>query len=90
MFPLIYGVVRLEDPDLWAVPIFAAGLGLVAAFVAIEQPGVYPLVGIGLPRTVCGRNVSATLFMASFSAFQFLVTLHLQEERGWSTLNRPA
>ncbi|WP_245674562.1 MFS transporter [Herbidospora cretacea] len=86
MLLLIYGVVRLEDPDLWAVPIFAAGFALVAGFVAIERRASYPLVRLGLLKTVSRTNVSATLFMASFSAFQFLVTLHLQEERGWSTL----
>ncbi|WP_459801549.1 MFS transporter [Herbidospora sp. RD11066] len=86
MLLLIYGVVRLEHPDPWAVPIFAAGFGLVAAFVAIERRADYPLVRLGLLKTVSRTNVSATLFMASFSSFQFLVTLHLQEERGWSTL----
>ncbi|WP_062356454.1 MFS transporter [Herbidospora yilanensis] len=88
MLLLIYGVVRLEQPDLWAVPIFAAGFGLVAAFVAIERRAEHPLLRLGLLKTgtIARTNVSAILFMASFSAFQFLVTLHLQEERGWSTL----
>nr|WP_062336479.1 MFS transporter [Herbidospora sakaeratensis] len=88
MLLLIYGVVRLERPDLWVVPIFAAGLGLVAAFVAIERRTAHPLLRLGLLKTgtIARTNVSTILFMAAFSAFQFLVTLHLQEERGWTTL----
>nr|WP_231515434.1 MFS transporter [Herbidospora cretacea] len=88
MLLLIYGVVRLERPDLWAVPVFAAAFALVAAFVAIERRAPHPLVRLGLLKTgtLARTNVSAVLFMAAFSSFQFLVTLHLQEERGWSTL----
>ncbi|NAS23505.1 MFS transporter [Herbidospora sp. NEAU-GS84] len=88
MLLLIYGVVRLEHPDLWAVPVFAAAFALVAAFVAIERRAPHPLVRLGLLKTgtLARTNVSAVLFMAAFSSFQFLVTLHLQEERGWSTL----
>lgn len=88
MLLLIYGVVRLEHPDLWAVPVFAAAFVLVAAFVAIERRAPHPLVRLGLLKTgtLARTNVSAVLFMAAFSSFQFLVTLHLQEERGWSTL----
>ncbi|WP_062430429.1 MFS transporter [Herbidospora daliensis] len=88
MLLLIYGVVRLERPDLWAVPIFAAAFGLVAAFVAIERRAAHPLLRLGLLKTgtIARTNLSAVLFMVAFSAFQFLVTLHLQEERGWSTL----
>nr|BFE81187.1 MFS transporter [Planobispora longispora] len=91
MLLLVYGVVRLEDPGAGragTAGAFAAGLALLAAFVVIERRSAGPLVRLGILRSgpLVRTNAAALLFIGSFAGFQFLVTLYLQELRGWSTL----
>ncbi|GII05100.1 MFS transporter [Planobispora takensis] len=91
MLLLAYGVVRLEHPgDGWAgtVAAFAGGSALLAAFVVIERRSAAPLVRPGILRAgaLARTGVAALLFIGAFAGFQFLVTLYLQELRGWSTL----
>ncbi|TDD46587.1 MFS transporter [Nonomuraea terrae] len=91
MMLLVYGVVRLEHPaDGWPLTVgaFAGGLALLAAFVAVERRAAHPLVRLGIFRSkaLVRANVTAALLTASFFGFQFLVTLYLQELRGWSTI----
>lgn len=91
MLLLVYGVVRLEHPgNGWTgtAGAFAAGLALLAAFVAIERRSANPLVRLGILRSgpLVRANLGALLFIGSFAGFQFLATLYLQELRGWSTL----
>ncbi|AXB45153.1 MFS transporter [Amycolatopsis albispora] len=91
MLLLVYGVVRLEHPAQgwgWTVAAFAGGVALLAAFVVIERRSPAPLVRLGILRSapLVRTNLSAALFAGSFFGFQFLVTLYLQELRGWSTL----
>nr|SBO91261.1 FIG01122334: hypothetical protein [Nonomuraea gerenzanensis] len=91
MILLVYGVVRLEHPadgPLLTVASFAGGLALLAIFVAVERRAASPLVRLGILRSgpLVRANVMAALLTASFFGFQFLVTLYLQELRGWSTI----
>ncbi|WP_433436062.1 MFS transporter [Nonomuraea sp. CA-141351] len=91
MMLLVYGVVRLEHPsDNWPLTAaaFLGGLALLGAFVAVERRSTHPLVRLGLLRSgaLVRANVTAALLTASFFGFQFLVTLYLQELRGWSTI----
>ncbi|MFJ8429667.1 MFS transporter [Kitasatospora sp. NPDC094019] len=91
MLLLVQAVVRLGEPGAGAVPtvaLFAAGAALLAAFVAIERRSATPLVRLGLLRSgpLLRANVGALLFAASFFGFQFVVTLYLQDLRGWSPL----
>ncbi|MBF8192121.1 MFS transporter [Nonomuraea sp. K274] len=91
MMLLVYGVVRLEHPSNGlplTVAAFAGGLALLAAFVAIERRSPNPLVRLGILRStpLVRANLVAALLTASFFGFQFLVTLYLQELRGWSTI----
>ncbi|QFG27352.1 MFS transporter [Actinomadura sp. WMMB 499] len=90
MLLLAYGVVRLEhagDGAALTAGVFAAGAMLLAAFVAIERRSRSPLVRLGILRSgaLVRTNVSALLFLAAFAGFQFLMTLYLQELRGWTT-----
>jgi predicted MFS family arabinose efflux permease len=91
MLLLAHGVVGLEDlSDGWArtgAP-FAVGLGLLAAFLLVERRAHAPLVRLGILRSapLVRADVSALLFLGAFAGFQFLVTLYLQELRGWSPL----
>ncbi|MFG1998126.1 MFS transporter [Spirillospora sp. NPDC048911] len=91
MLLLAYGVVRLEHPAEglgWTIASFASGLVLLAAFVTIERRSAAPLVRLGILRSgpLVRANLGALLFVGSFAGFQFLVTLYLQELRGWSAL----
>jgi MFS family permease len=82
MLALAYAVVGLS--------LVAAGAGvlLLAVFVAVERRAAHPLVRLGILRSgaLARANVAALLFLAAFAGFQFLLTLYLQEVRGWSAL----
>jgi predicted MFS family arabinose efflux permease len=56
--------------------------------VAIERRSAAPLVRLGILRSgsLARAGLIAFLFLGSFASFQFLVTLYLQELRGWSPL----
>jgi MFS family permease len=91
MLLLAYGVVRLEAPGEGAVvtaAVLLAGLALVGVFVAVERRVGAPLLRLGILRTpaLVRTNTTALLFLGSFAGFQFLVTLYLQELRGWTPL----
>jgi MFS family permease len=66
----------------------AGAVVLLAAFVRLERRSPAPLVRLGILRSVplLRANAGAVLLLASFMAFQFIVVLHLQELRGWSTV----
>ncbi|MDT0320613.1 MFS transporter [Streptomyces millisiae] len=91
MLLLAYGVVRLEHGGEGlglTLGAFAAGLVLVAAFIAVERRAAAPLVRLGIFRrsAMVRADVGALLFLGAFFGFQFIVTLYLQELRGWSSL----
>ncbi|TDD79972.1 MFS transporter [Actinomadura rubrisoli] len=88
MLLLVRGVTGLEEPGAGTAGALAAGLVLLGVFVVIERRTSDPLVRLGILRSapLVRANLAALLFLASFAGFQFLVTLYLQELRGWSTL----
>ncbi|MFE9655632.1 MFS transporter [Micromonospora sp. NPDC006431] len=91
MLLLVYGVVRLEHGGEGlgtTLAVFAAGVVLLGIFVLIERRAASPLVRLGILRSaaLARTNLAALLFMISFAGFQFMVTLYLQELRGWSPL----
>jgi MFS family permease len=86
-----YTVVRLEHGlDAWRSTAASAlgALLLGAAFVAVERRAAHPLVRLGILRTgpVVRADLGALLFVGAFFGFQFVVTLYLQELRGWSSV----
>ncbi|MFD3920646.1 MFS transporter [Streptomyces sp. NPDC058595] len=91
MILLAAGVVRLEH-GLSGWPLtagaFAAGLLLVYLFVAVERRSAAPLVRLAIFRraAMVRADLGAMLFVGSFFGFQLMVTLYLQELRGWSPL----
>ncbi|QDQ13097.1 MFS transporter [Streptomyces spectabilis] len=90
MLLLAYGVVRLEHGlDGWPLTLGAvlAGVLLGTAFVAVERRAAVPLVRLGIFRTgsVVRAGLGAMLFLGAFMGFQFVLTLYLQELRGWSS-----
>ncbi|WP_265522409.1 MFS transporter [Oerskovia flava] len=91
MVLLALGIVRLEHPAEgvgWTVGALAGGAALLGLFVAIQRRAPYPLLRLGLLRSggLVRANVSALLFAGSFYGFQVLLTLYLQELRGWTAL----
>ncbi|MCK9795301.1 MFS transporter [Isoptericola sp. 4D.3] len=91
MVLVVYGVVRLEHPRdgmLTTALVLAGGAALLATFVTVERRTAAPLVRLGILRSrpLVRANVGAGLLTASFFGFQFVVTLYLQELRGWSSL----
>jgi MFS family permease len=91
MLLLVYGMVRLDHLGaglVGIIGIWVGGLALAAAFVMIERRSRIPLVRLGILKSgpLVRANVGALLFVGSFFAFLLLVTLYLQEVRGWSAL----
>lgn len=90
MLLVAYGVVRLEHGFAdWPLTVaaVAAGLLLATVFVGVERRTARPLVRLGILRTgsVVRALLGALLFVGAFFGFQFVVTLYLQELRGWSS-----
>ncbi|MFK4066402.1 MFS transporter [Streptomyces sp. NPDC029674] len=91
MLLLAFGIVRLEHRGEGiglTLGALAAGLALVVTFIAIERRATAPLVRLGIFRkaAMVRADVGAALFLGAFFGFQFIVTLYLQELRGWSSL----
>ncbi|MFC8797718.1 MFS transporter [Promicromonospora sp. NPDC057138] len=90
MVALIYGVVALgEGRDVAAgIVAFLAAAVLIGAFVAIERRVPDPLLRLSVLREglMLRSSAAGLLFIGAFFAFQFLITLYLQELRGWSPI----
>ncbi|KAA1429510.1 MFS transporter [Nocardioides antri] len=90
MVAVVYAVIELGESrdlgDTW-LPLAVAAL-LLVAFVVIERRSRFPLLRLGLLREelLPHASLAGLLFMGAFFAFQFAVTLYLQELRGWSPL----
>ncbi|MFJ4521056.1 MFS transporter [Streptomyces sp. NPDC088810] len=86
---LVFAVERATHVDaVWTIATVAASLLLFIAFTVVERRSAAPLVRLGLFRHggLVRANLAALLFSGGFFGFQFIVTLYLQELRGWSTL----
>lgn len=87
MLLLVVAIVRAPDVAAgWTVGALAAGVALLAAFVAVERRCAAPLVRLGILRCapLVRANAGAMLLVGSFVGFQFIAVLYLQELRGWS------
>ncbi|MFD8936326.1 MFS transporter [Streptomyces sp. NPDC059578] len=86
-----YGVVRFEHGfHGWPLTVAVLAVGALSAvvFVRVERRAARPLVRLGIFRraAMVRADLGALLFVGSFFGFQFVLTLYLQELRGWSTL----
>ena len=63
--------------------------GLFAAFIARERTATAPLVRLGILRSgsLVRANLGAMSLFGGWVGFQFIVTLYLQQLRGWSALD---
>ncbi|MCZ0985294.1 MFS transporter [Streptomyces diastatochromogenes] len=91
MLLAVYAVVTAPTTG-WtsAATLGAFGLAVVLllGFVLIEKRVRYPLVRFGMLRqaTTVRANLSMIALMGSYISFQFMMTLFLQDGRGWSPL----
>ncbi len=88
---LVFGVVQAPEVG-WGSPstiiTLVAAAVLAVAFVIIERRHAHPLVRLGILRSylLVHANISAALMFGGYVAFQFVVTLYLQNSLGWSPL----
>ena len=91
MLLLVRTVVEAPNAG-WGAPETVAGLAvavlLLAAFVAIESRSRTPLVRLGILRSgsLVRANLGAMATFGGYVGFQFIATLFLQAELGWSPL----
>lgn len=90
---LLFVVAVVEAPTRgWASPavlgLFAASAALGALFVRTELRHPTPLIRLGVLRSwhLVHANVAGAIMAGGYFAFQFLVTLYLQNSLGWSPL----
>lgn len=90
MIALIYAIVSGSETgyDAAALVAVAVALALATAFVAIERRSPAPLLRLGILRegTLSHVSIAGLLFMGAFFAFQYGMTLYLQDLRGWTPL----
>ncbi|MFF7468130.1 MFS transporter [Streptomyces sp. NPDC008092] len=91
MLLAVYAVVTAPGKG-WTSPAtlgaFAAAVVLLLAFVLVERRVRHPLIRFGILRqaTTVRANLSMIALMGSYISFQFMMTLFLQDGRGWSPL----
>jgi len=91
LLSLVYAVVRAPEVG-WSAPstltLFAVAALLALAFVGVEIRHRHPLLRLGILRSISllHANFSAAAMFGGYVAFQFVVTLYLQDSLGWSPM----
>ncbi|PXW26827.1 UNVERIFIED_CONTAM: MFS transporter [Williamsia faeni] len=91
LLTLVYAVVQAPEVG-WLAPatiiLFVVAALLAAGFVGIEIRHRHPLVRLGILRSIAlvHANFSAAAMFGGYVAFQFVVTLYLQDSLGWSPM----
>jgi EmrB/QacA subfamily drug resistance transporter len=91
MLLLVFTVVEAPDAGWLSARTlagFAAAAAILAAFVVHEQRTPAPLVRLGILRSgpLVRANLAAMMLVGGWFGFQFIVTLYMQQLRGWSAL----
>jgi MFS family permease len=91
LLALVYGVSNAASAgwgDALTLAALAGSVVALAAFVAVERSRSAPLVPLGIfGRTwISQANLAALLFQGAYVAFQFIATLYMQDELGWTPL----
>jgi len=87
MMLLVLAMVRAPETGVaTTLGTFTATVILLAVFVARQRRSSAPLIRLGILRSAAllRANASALLLVGSFTGFQFIAVLYLQELRGWS------
>lgn len=89
---LVYAVVTAPERG-WADPVtlglLVLSAALMTAFVVVERRHAQPLVRLGILRSasLVHANLAGAVMFGGYVAFQFVVTLYLQDSLGWSPLH---
>ena len=91
MLLLVYTVVTAPDVGWATVRTIGSFVGvavLAAAFVLVEGRVRHPLVRLGIVRkpSLLRASIAIVAVGGSYFSWQFIVTLYLQENLGWSPL----
>ncbi len=89
MLLLVVAVVRAPDTGvLVTLGTLAAAAVLLTVFVTGQRRSAAPLIRLGILRSAAllRANAGALLLVGSFTGFQFIAVLYLQEYRGWSEI----
>jgi EmrB/QacA subfamily drug resistance transporter len=91
MLLLVFTLVEAPDEG-WGsartLASFALAGALLATFVGIERRTAAPLVRLGILRSgsLVRANLGAMSLIGGWFGFQFMLTLYLQQARGWSSI----
>ncbi|WP_207842677.1 MFS transporter [Williamsia soli] len=91
LLTLVYAVVQAPEVG-WAalstIVLFLVAAALAATFIAVEVRHRHPLLRLGILRslTLVHANLAAAAMFGGYVAFQFVVTLYLQDSLGWSPI----
>jgi MFS family permease len=89
---LVYSVVQAPSRG-WGSPatigLLAVSAALMTTFVFVERRHPRPLLRLGIlrSRSLVHANISGAVMFGGYVAFQFVVTLYLQNSLGWSPLS---
>lgn len=89
---LVYAVVEAPTRgwgSLSTLGLLALSVVLMAVFVFLERRHRTPLLRLGILRSpaLVHANISAAVMFGGYVAFQFLVTLYVQNSLGWSPIH---
>ncbi|WP_208298554.1 MFS transporter [Streptomyces liangshanensis] len=89
---LVYAVVEAPTHgwgSLSTIGLLALSVALMAVFVVLERRHATPLLRLGILRSapLVHANISAAVMFGGYVAFQFLVTLYVQNSLGWSPIH---
>ncbi|MBN9618547.1 MAG: MFS transporter [Actinobacteria bacterium] len=88
---LVYAVVEAPSRGWGSVTtlgLLVLSAALMVAFVVIERRHARPLVRLGILRSrlLVHANLAGAVMFGGYVAFQFVVTIYLQDSLGWSPL----
>jgi MFS family permease len=88
---LVWAVVRAPQvgwTSATTLGAFGASVLLAVVFLVTERRHTHPLVRLGIVRSlhIAHANVIGFVMFGSYAAFQFVVTLYLQDVLGWSPM----
>jgi MFS family permease len=89
---LVYAVVEAPTHgwgSLSTLGLLALSVALMVTFVFLERRHPTPLLRLGILRSslLVHANISAAVMFGGYVAFQFLVTLYVQNSLGWSPIH---
>lgn len=88
---LVYAVVEAPARGWGSVStlgLLVLSAALMVTFVVVERRHARPLVRLGIlrSRSLVHANLSGAVMFGGYVAFQFVVTIYLQDSLGWSPL----